>query len=63
MREDMRPRGMPSPDRADTLPKRLSPWFCSAHQRGESRRRKRQRGLDDQGLVIAQAGRWNTARA
>jgi hypothetical protein len=63
MREDMRKRGMPSPDRADTLPKRLSPWFCSAHQRGESRRRRHHRGLDDQGPVIAEAARLNTARA
>jgi hypothetical protein len=60
MREDMQKRGMSSPDRADTVAQASRAVVLSADPCRESRRRKHDRGLDEQGLVIAEAARWNT---
>ena len=64
-KEDMRKRGMSSPDRADTVAQAFSRrGFGSADQPWTSHVAESIAwGFDDQGLVIAEAARWNTARA
>jgi len=64
MREEMRNLGMPSVDRTDTVAQAFSRRGSAAPLNLESHTGEQHHlGFDDQGLVIADAAWWNTARA
>ena len=64
MREDRQNEEFPLPDRANTVAHAVSRRGSAVSLNVEKVTPvKHHRGLDDQGLVIAQAGRWNTSRA
>ena len=52
-KDDMRKRGLPSPDWADACHRLCRQGECSTDECGQSRRRKHHRRFDDEGLVTA----------